>query len=301
MLSPCFQPAPSLDTLMPRSRSTRPGCPATPVLPWNPAHCPGNPRQDRRGARSGEDSLLCPGIRSARPRRTPPTAASRGRRGSQCHPQAGSLTCRSAGPGDGGEKRGDPQRPQQAPALPAPPARSGQARESEASGKGRGGRGTGTRIVPGRHLAGLRSPEGAAAPLALPAGNKGGAGQRPRRAGSRLLARALSHSRSETRLRRALRSPARRAPTRAATAHSRPGMSPRPFPPRRTGALGPPLPPGAPYVTLEKSPTSARVRESGRGPRPPSRLSLSWPPRGQSTLLTDQWNPLNGPAGLEAL
>lgn len=174
----------------------------------------------------------------------------------------GVLTCRGAGSRGSGEKRRDPKQPRQAPALHVPPARSGRGREGEAGEKGRGGRGAGTRVLPWRHLAGLWSPEGAeplssteakrrcAALLALPAGNKGGAGQRPRRAGSRLSARALSHPRSETRLRRALRTPARSGAPHLGQPRRTPptsGISPRPFSPRRMHA---PRPSERPYVTF---------------------------------------------------
>lgn len=91
--------------------------------------------------------------------------------------------------------------------------------EGEAGGRGEGpGRGEASpTLAPSRRPA--EPPEGTVRPaerwppLALPAANKGGAGQRRRRrrAGSRLPARALSHPRSETRLRRALRSLASRA------------------------------------------------------------------------------------------
>lgn len=83
-------------------------------------------------------------------------------------------------------------------------------------------RGAGKRVLPWRHLAGPPSPPKALC-ARLSAGRRspflqrtkaalgsggGGGGQAP---GSRLPARALSHPRSETRLRRALSSPARRA------------------------------------------------------------------------------------------
>lgn len=59
--------------------------------------------------------------------------------GSRCHPQAGLLTCRSAGLGDGREGSGDREQHQQTPALPVvPPARSVRGRKGEA-GKTIGG------------------------------------------------------------------------------------------------------------------------------------------------------------------
>ena len=180
---------------VPGQHSTRSGGPETPIRPSNLRQRPGKPWQNPQCAPRGEDSLLCPGMRRAPQPRPQPKPTSPGCGGSRCHPLAGPLTCRGAGPGDSGEKRGDGKQPQQAPTLRVPPARSGGGRDGEAAGRSRGEPGRGAAsptFVPSRSSAGRRAPRtatgSARGPLAFPAGNKGGAGQgqrqRQRRAGS---------------------------------------------------------------------------------------------------------------------
>lgn len=159
-----------------------------------------------------------------------------GRGGRRCHPRAGSLTCRGAGPGDSGEKRGDRKQQEQAPAARVPPARGGGGREGEAGGRAEGpsDRGAGKRVLPWRHLAGLPSPRRHRAPGCALAAARPSCGEQRRRwaAAAGSLVAPLSHPRSETRLRRALRSPARRAaPTSASGAALTPRGSPPPPPP----------------------------------------------------------------------
>lgn len=99
--------------------------------------------------------------------------------------------------------------------------------------EGRGG--AGARVLPGLHLAGLPSPEGAKRPSSAEATGRrspflqGTKAALAAAAAGRLPApaRALSHTRSETRLRRAQRSLARRA---APTSGSSGALSPQGLP-----------------------------------------------------------------------
>lgn len=177
-----------------RSRATRPTGqgPRSPLASPSPPGeaAPGAPvRTERRGL-----PFMSRNERAPQARPPPKTNFPRARGGSRGHPRAGSLTCRGAGPGDRGEKRGDRKQQQQGPPPSVPPARSGGEKVRRAGGAR--ARGAGKRVLPWRHLAGQPSPPKALCapaerwpPLALPAANKGGAGQRRRRqAGSRLPA-----------------------------------------------------------------------------------------------------------------
>lgn len=101
-----------------------------PIRSWKRCSALRKPQAGPPSAGSGEDSLLCPGMRRvSQQRRRPPKPAPPGRGGSQCHPHTGTLTCRGARLGDSGQKRRGGQQQRQAPTAPA---RSGRGRASEA-------------------------------------------------------------------------------------------------------------------------------------------------------------------------
>lgn len=161
----------------------------TPIHPRNPLCCPGEPRQDRHCARSGEDSLLCPGMRRALQPRPPPDQLPRGA-------EAAGATLRRAAylspRGSGGQRRAA-RRPRAATAGTSSARSSCKKWPSERRRGGQEGRGgAGARVLPWLHLAGPPSPEGAKRPSSAKAAARPSCGeqrrrwQRPRRAGSRL-------------------------------------------------------------------------------------------------------------------
>lgn len=198
--------------------------------------------------------------------------------GGRCHPQAGSLTCRGAGPGDSGEERGDREQQQRAPARPVPPARSGRGGEVRRAGGRGAGRGAGRgsyldaipRVCRG---AGRAEAEWRWWPLA---------GLQVQRRSRAAAARGRLGPRPDS----AALKPDSAAP-RAPRAPSRPAAAPRPTPlSPSTGARSRRrVHPARPYVTLETAP---RPRAWGSGPPPPPALAsaLSGLPRGASALLS---------------
>lgn len=174
------------------------------------------------------------------------------------------------------------------------------------------GRGAGKRVLPWRHLAGLPSPRRHCAPGCALAAARPSCGEQRRRwaaAAAGSLAAPLSHSRSETRLRRALRLPARRAaPTSARGAaltprgSPPPPPSPRPFPSSTDVRSRPRPPPRGSYVTFQKSPAPAPLWVN-RTRLPPALTSVpvGAAPQTKRSPFMGQWNSLNGLGRLESL
>lgn len=245
-LSLCFQ-SPSVPTIqgaaprstVPRRRATRSAGQGLPFAPRIPCTTRGK-RRDRQCARSGEDSLLCPGMRSAPQARPPPNQLPRGAEAADATLGPGRLPVAErvrVTAGRSEETESSHSRRQQRAFLLQEVAGGEKVRRAG----GPRGRGAGKRVLPWRHLAGLPSPRRHCAPGCARAAARPSCGEQRRRwavAAAGSLAAPLSHPRSETRLRRALRSPARRAaPTSASGAaltprgSPPPPPSPRPFPP----------------------------------------------------------------------
>lgn len=79
---------PNFDILDAQRALHPPQLPGTPTHRGNPL---GKPRQDRQCARSGEDSLLCPGMRRALQPRPPPSQLPRGAEAAGATLRPGSL------------------------------------------------------------------------------------------------------------------------------------------------------------------------------------------------------------------